>query len=129
MSIRTLLGLHTPQPTLCEECGHLWHPKAMNWNTIGLYRCRRCNPDPGPPTQTMSPQQLVRAKRYARVIENTAPAGRCTECGCKLRKIVWHPLTWCDNAESVHHGVQLCGDCVGPDPFDHGWMAMQIVWY
>lgn len=105
----------------CAGCDTQRPVCAMNWDSIGQYRCRSCNPDPGQPHEAQSPIQHARSLRYARA---NGARYRCTECGVKLRKHVWHP-SW-DNP--LPHGVELCDQCIGDDHDDiRQWLGMDIV--
>jgi hypothetical protein len=98
----------------------------MNWTDTGQYRCRQCNPDPGPPHDAQGPAQHARSLRYAAATAGTAKSYRCTECGRKIRKHVWHP-SW-DNP--LPSNVELCEHCIGDDRGDiHRWMGFDIVRY
>lgn len=115
------------QPTTsiwCQGCSTEWPTCAMGWTDTGLYRCRRCNPNPGPPHAAQTPAQRQRSERYAKA---SITSQRCTECGRKLRKHSWSPCSPQPGAETVPTEVVLCDDCVGPDPFEHGWMGFDIV--
>lgn len=118
-----------PSPTTwCESCGIEWSVRGMGWTDAGLYRCRRCNPDPGPPHEMQTPVQHARSKRYAAAKDGRARRQRCTECGCKIRKYGFSPSNWPGGeSENVHYNVELCSDCVGPDPYKHGWLGFELV--
>ncbi|MCV7208377.1 hypothetical protein [Mycolicibacterium canariasense] len=101
----------------------------MNWNTLGLYRCRQCNPDPGPPHDSQSPQQRACSLRYAAARRSLRH--RCTECGRKYRDhyVMSGPWRLPPEDQALYEilkDVSLCPDCVGDDPFDHGWMGMTL---
>jgi DNA-directed RNA polymerase subunit RPC12/RpoP len=96
----------------------------MGWTDTGQYRCRQCNPDPGPPHPAQPPAQHARSQRYAAAKAGTSPRYRCTECGTKLRKHVWHP-SW---SNPLPRGVALCDQCIGDNTDDFAqWMGMDIV--
>lgn len=122
--------------TWCQGCGTEWPVCAMNWDTIGQYRCRICNPDPGAPHDAQTPAQRVRSQRYAAARAGTAKRYRCTECGRRIRKHGWNFCApWAtgkhrETAEALaplFTNVELCDDCVGPDPHTHGWMGFDLV--
>lgn len=125
-----------PEPVWCEGCEQQRPVCCMNWNSIGLYRCRQCNPDPGLPNDSQTPAQRARSLRYAAAASGTAKSWRCTECGRRLKKTVWHPAAYWATAEhraeaealsGVLKNVELCTDCAGSDPSARGWISMDIV--
>ena len=126
------------EPVWCQGCGRERPVCCMNWDSVGQYRCRQCNPDPGIPHDSQTASQRARSLRYAAAIAGTAKPWRCTECGRRLRKSVWHPAAYmADDAHraeaellaAVLKNAELCVDCVGSDPFARGWIQMDIVSY
>lgn len=103
----------------------------MNWDSIGQYRCRQCNPDPGVPHDGQTPAQRARSMRYVAAAARSGRRWRCTECGRKLRKTLYTYCMppWLDDPElrKVLQNVELCADCVGDDRFENGWWGMDIV--
>lgn len=123
-------------PVWCQGCGEQHPVCCMNWDSIGQYRCRQCNPDPGIPHESQTPAQRARSRRYAAAAAGTAKQWRCTECGRRLRRKVWSPMACWATGEhraeaealsGVLKGVELCDDCVGSEPFNRGWIASDIV--
>jgi hypothetical protein len=117
--------LHRKPPTTwCAGCDAQRPVCAMNWTDTGQYRCRQCNPDPGPPHDAQAPSQHARSLRYAAAHAGTAKRHRCTECGTKLRRHLF-VAGWASGLK--FQNVELCNDCIGDNPAFGEWFQMELV--
>ena len=73
-----------------------------------------------------APTERGRQLRYARIEAGRPLSSRCTECGRRLRKSVWHP-SW---KNPLSPDVGVCGTCIkGMDGHNdlHMWMGFDLV--